>query len=262
MGRRLAALALAVTAGCSRPTETQPYPGGCAPFAPVSWDPAPQAEGVPRNTAIRIAFNDYPDPDTLGAAAMLLWSGVYWHTGAYSVELVDKTVAFRPANPLRANLGYTVALLPGLRSLSGCATENQTRSFSTGGEIGAAPTADAPTFAAIQPILARSCAGEGCHRQPEEAGGGCLPAPAGGLSLCDDEAWNALVGVPSRQVSRLLLVAARDSARSYLMRKLLPGASPDVPVPTTLGHRDPPGSPLPDPDIRLIGAWIDAGALR
>jgi hypothetical protein len=251
-----------VAAGCSQPTDAEPYQGDCPAFEALTWDPSPDAVDVPRNTALRITFSDYPDPDTLGAADLILWSGVFWHTGSYTVDLVSKTVAFQPVNYLRANLGYTVSVLPPLHSLSGCATSYQLRSFDTGADIPAAPTTDHPTFATIQPILARSCAGAACHRQPAEAGGGCLPAPAAGLSLCDDEAWDALVGVPSRQVSRLSLVAVRDSARSYLVRKLLPGATADVPAPTTLGHRDPPGAPLPDADIRTVADWIDAGALR
>jgi hypothetical protein len=91
-------------------------------------------------------------------------------------------------------------------------------------------------------------------------GDGCLTAPAAGLSLCDREARGALVDVPSRQVSRLDLVKRNDSARSYLLRKLLPGDTDDRPAPGALGHRDPPGAPLPTDDLRLIARWIDTGA--
>jgi len=260
--RWLAALAALGAAGCSQPTGAQPYAGSCDPFPPIAWDPAPNAQNVPRDAPIRVKFADYPDPDTLGSADFLLWSGVFFHTGSYAVDLVDKAVIFRSASLLRANLGYTVAILPPLHSLSGCPTEYETRSFDTGDTTGAAqPAADVP-FAAVQPILARSCGGGACHRAPEEAGGGCLDQPAAGLSLCDDDARGALVGVPSRQVGRLTLVAPGDSARSYLVRKLLPGATPDVPAPTALGQREPPGAPLPPEDIRAIVAWIDAGAAR
>jgi hypothetical protein len=260
--RPLAALAAVVAAGCSQPTGAQPYAGSCDPFPPIAWDPTPNALDVPRDAPIRVMFADYPDPDTLGSADFLLWSGVFFHTGSYAVDLLDKAVIFRPSNLLRANLGYTVAILPPLHSLSGCPTEYQTRSFDTGDTtVPGQPRADVP-FATIQPILARSCGGGACHRAPEEAGGGCLDQPAAGLSLCDDDAWDALVDAPSRQVGRLTLVAPHDSARSYLVRKLLPGATPDVPAPTALGQRQPPGAPLAPEDIRAIADWIDAGAAR
>jgi hypothetical protein len=249
-------------AGCSQPTDAQPYTGACDPFAPLSWDPAPNAEDVPRDAPIRVVFGDYPDPDTLGAADLLLWTGVYWHTGTYSVDLLHKTVVFRPANLLRADLGYTVQVLSQLHSLSGCPAEAQTRTFRTGETMLNAPAPDPVPFATVQPILAQRCAGGACHRATEDAGGGCLPSPAAGLSLCDDDAWDALVGVPSSQVSRLALVAAGDSARSYLVRKLLPGPSAGGAAPTTLGEREPPGSPLDDDSIAAITAWIDAGASR
>jgi hypothetical protein len=83
-----------------------------------------------------------------------------------------------------------------------------------------------------------------------------------GLSLCDADLVDAVLDVPSRQVSRLHLVEPRDAARSYLLRKLLPGDTPDRPAPTTLGHRDPPGEPLSDPDLRAIASWIDTGPAR
>ena len=63
-------------------------------------------------------------------------------------------------------------------------------------------------------------------------------------------------------MSRLSLVAPHDSARSYLLRKLLPGDTPDRPAPTTLGHRDPPDAPLTTDELRTIAKWIDDGPLR
>lgn len=269
LGTAIALLAAGIllAAGCSQPTDTQPFPGACGPFFPVHWTPEPNAQGVVQNTSIKIVFNDYPDPDTLGGKDLLLWSGIYWHTGSYTVDLIDKAAVFRPSNALRDNLGYTIALFSDVRSLSGCPTTDQSSNFETGRGFDETPPAEPVPFAAVQAILARGCAGAACHRAPApdqgsapDGDGGCLPAPAAGLSLCDAEARGALVGVPSRQVSRLRLVAPYDAARSYLMRKLLPGATPAEPVPTTLGHRDPPGAPLPDDELRTIARWIDQGA--
>ena len=110
----------------------------------------------------------------------------------------------------------------------------------------------------MQAIFDASCAGSSCHIDPS---GGCLAAPFGGLSLCAAEARDALVDVPSREVSSLALVAPLDSARSYLLRKLLPATAGGGPIPGTLGQREPPGPPLPADQILTIAAWIDGGAL-
>lgn len=80
-----------------------------------------------------------------------------------------------------------------------------------------------------------------------------MPAPAGGVSLCSRQAYGNIVGVTSRQVARLAIVAPYDSARSYLLRKLL-GAPP------TTGHRGPPGNVISDDELTLIQSWIDVGA--
>jgi hypothetical protein len=255
---------------CSEPTDVQPYPGRCNAFEPVAWTPAAMARDVPVDTALGVTFTDYPDPDTLNASSMLLTTGIFWHPGLYHVDLVSRTAHFRLTSPLRAGLGYTLTVFPALRSLQGCPTPAQQRSFQTSDAMvtPAAPAAP-PTLRDVLPIFARSCGGVACHRQPADdtggapAGGdGCLPAPAKGLSLCDAQAWDGLVGVPSKEVSRLKLVAPRDASRSYLLRKLLPGDTPGGAAPTTLGHRDPPGAPLNEAELRVIASWIDGGALR
>ena len=62
-----------------------------------------------------------------------------------------------------------------------------------------------------------------------------------------------MVGVISKQVSRLAIVAPRDSARSYLLRKLL-GAPP------VTGHQGPPEDALADAELVALQSWIDSGA--
>ena len=53
-----------------------------------------------------------------------------------------------------------------------------------------------------------------------------------------------------------------DSARSYLLRKLLPATTDSGRIPGVYGQREPPGAPLPEDQLRLIAAWIDGGAPR
>jgi hypothetical protein len=57
-------------------------------------------------------------------------------------------------------------------------------------------------------------------------------------------------------------VEAGDSARSYLLRKLLPADAAGGRLPGVAGQREPPGEPLSEDQLRLIAAWIDGGALR
>jgi Bacterial Ig-like domain len=222
------------------------------------WSPLPNSVGAPINTPIRITFSDYPDPRTLGLASLVLTTGVFYYTGAYSVDLVGKAVVFQPASTLRPDIGYSITVLPALQSLSGCPAIYQQRAFSTGATARVPAPRPPVTFADVQPIFAARCGGAGCHREDPAAGGGCLATPAEGLSLCDGDAVRAMVGVSSRQVSDIALVQPHDSASSYLLRKLLSG--PSGPAPGALGHRDPPGAPLSDDDLAAIAGWIDGGA--
>jgi hypothetical protein len=255
-----AVLAIALLAGCSEPA-AQPYPGACDPLLALSWSPPPDSAGVPLDPEVRVVFSDYPDPDTLGASNFVLTTGVFYYTGSYSVDLMDKAAVFRPANLLRPENGYTITVLPTVHSLSGCPTTVQQRSFRTGSDVAGLGQPPAVAFGAVQPIFAARCGGAGCHRPGDGAAGdACLDGPAAGLSLCDRDALQALVNVPSREVSALLLVRPNDSARSYLLRKLLPATPGGGPVPGTLGHRDPPGDPLTDAELRTVSRWIDSGA--
>jgi hypothetical protein len=257
-----ASLALGV-AGCSDPTAVQPYAGACDPMAALEWTPRAGAEDVPRDTTIRIRFGQYPDPDTADLGGLIVTTGPFYHPGTIRTDLIDKTVTYQPSGGWRPALGYNINLRAALISLQGCAAVPERHSFRTASAApAAAPAAQPTTYAAVQPIFASRCGGAACHRAPADEGGGCLATPAAGLSLCDAEAMGALVDVPSRQVSRLSLVAPHDSARSYLLRKLLPGDTPDRPAPTTLGHRDPPGDPLTTDELRTVASWIDDGPLR
>jgi hypothetical protein len=258
-------------AACSTPSGDQPYVGECQPLRVLEWTPRGGAQDVPRDQPVSVRLSDYPDPDTISTSGFILTTGPFYHPGTYVTDLVDKTITIFPAGNLRASLGYNMTVRTGLVSLSGCVALEEQRSFNTS-EMTAFPPRTRPPavpFAEVQPIFARSCSGAGCHRVEvsdaalaADPGAGCLAQPAALLSLCDRDAVDALVGVPSRQVPRLQLVLQNDSARSYLLRKLLPGATPDQPAPTTLGHRDPPGAPLSRDELHAIARWIDAGANR
>ena len=246
---------------CSELSDESPYPGTCRALEPVLWSPAGNSTGAATDTSIRIVFDDYPDPDTLGSETLLLTSGFFWVPGAYRVDLLDRAVTMHPWRPLSVLLGYTIHLSSGLQSLAGCPTESTTRTFRTGtGSTGVVEPPLVP-FSEVQAVFDTRCADAGCHLDPVNVAGGCLPEPAAGLSLCAGQAWDALVDVRSRQASGMRLVAAGDSARSYLLHKLVPGSAEVPPPSTVVGHRSPRGVPLTDVQLRAIAGWIDGGAM-
>jgi hypothetical protein len=221
------------------------------------WSPLEDAVDVPTDVTVEVTFSDYPDPDTVGEPTMLLTTGFFRLPQRYQVDLAQKTVRMQPVGLLGENLGYTATVLPGVASLAGCTGTLDQREFTTGTSAANLPAPPVPALADVQAIFTASCAGN-CHADPS---GGCLPAPAGGLSLCAAAAREALVDVPSREVGALALVAPHDSARSYLVRKVLPATAGGGPIPGTLGQREPPGPPLPAAELEIIVAWIDGGAL-
>ncbi len=281
MGRRsFAGLVLGATfgalsaIGCSVTTADLPRPGTCDPFELTAVDPAPDSQGIAPDVVPALTFNDFPDPDTIDVSTVLLFTGFYYHTGRYWVDLVDRRAFFRPSGQLGMGLGYTLSLRPGIRSLRGCQLDgtstvpgspggsNQSPTFrfqivAPGARRNPSPlTLPATSFGQLMGILSSHCAGGACHLGTGDAlppDGLCASSPAGGLSLCARDARDAMVGVPSRQVSRLVLVVPHDSARSYLLRKII-GAPPVV------GHVGVPDDTLSQDDQRAIADWIDTGA--
>ncbi len=224
----------------------------------ADWSPYADELNVPTDLTVDLTFSDYPDPDTVGEPTMLLTTGVYRVPEIYRVDLARKAVTMSPSGQLNSQLGYTVTVAAAVASLAGCAGTFAQRTFTTGEGPANAPSPPVPALADVQAIFTAACAGSKCH---SDASGGCLAAPAAGLSLCAAEARDALLNVPSRQVSTLALVAPLDSARSYLVRKLLPATAGGGPIPGTLGQREPPGPPLPRGQIETVVNWIDGGAL-
>jgi hypothetical protein len=248
-------------ASCSYPTNESPYPGECNPLHPIAFVPLPNSVGVPIDVTFRIKFDDYPDPDTVRSNSLLLTSGFFWVPGSYGVDLIDRTAVMTPIHPLVRGLGYSLHLRPALSSLAGCPGTSQEIEFITGQDAAGVSPPEPVKFETVQRIFTARCGGSACHLS-DDAEGGCLPAPAAGLSLCAAEAWDALVAVPSRQNTKLQLVQAGDSSRSYLLRKLLPARSTGGPISGVYGQREPPGPPLPEDQLRAVAAWIDGGATR
>lgn len=248
---------MSAAGGCSYTTDQTPYPGACAPMDIVGWSPTPLATGVPTDTRVTVTFSDFPDPDSISVSTMLLTSSVFRVPESYRVDLMTRSVTMTPNFDLTPDVGYSINVLAKVQSLAGCTGTFGHAEFSTGdGPIGQ-PAPVPPTFADIGPVFAATCASN-CHAAPD---GSCLSAPAAGLSLCLAEARNALIDVPSREIGTLALVSPLDSARSYLMRKLVPGTAEGGPIPGILGQREPPGPPLSPEQLRAVADWIDGGAL-
>jgi hypothetical protein len=226
----------------------------------VAYVPRPTAVGVPTDVVVRITFDDYPDPDTVRSDSLLLTTGFFWVPGTYGVDLIGKAAVMKPISWLSPDLGYALHLRPALRSLAGCPGTSEEIEFITGIGPAGEPAPVTPTLAEVQEIFDAKCAG-GCHLNAD-GNGGCVSPPAANLSLCANDTWESLVLGPSSQTERLLLVEPGDSARSYLLRKLLPATADGGRLPGVVGHRDPPGEPLSEPELRLIAAWIDGGARK
>jgi hypothetical protein len=247
-------------AGCSYPSGEQPEPGACAPMTVVESTPVDGAGNIPTDTSISLTLSGFPDPDSVRLDTVLLSSGVYTRLGGFFVDFITRSVQFTPRNQLQANLTYAVTVMPAVRSLTGCSAQSDQRTFRTGAgpSTPPLPPAETPPWSAILPIFAARCGGGNCHR-PDPDDGSCLDAPAQGLSLCDRDAWSALVYADATELAGMKRVQPGDASRSYLIRKIVPG--PDGgPVPTTPGHRDPPDAPLADTDLRAISDWINGGA--
>ncbi len=97
-------------------------------------------------------------------------------------------------------------------------------------------------FCGVQSILASQCVA--CHS---------ASGLAGGLDLQTD-AHAALVGVPSSLYAGRTLVVAGDPDGSFLLAKLAGTQTGSE------GGIMPPGGALPDADVAVVRAWIEAGA--
>lgn len=249
--------------GCSSP-EGSPYGGDCPLFQLLETAPLQGAVEVTPLTTVSFRFSDFPDPDTVFYPTVTLTSGVFRFTARSGVDLVRRSIRIVPNSALPMGVQVTALGTPALHSLHGCPVflapgRDQTLAvllqFRTSATVPATPP-EPPTAtdgATVTGLFQRSCAG-GCHLSDDQ-GSPCLATPLGHLSLCADEAQTSLVGVAARENTNLLRVAPRDSARSYLMRKLL-GAPPARAI------RHPGDDVLSDDELGALQSWIEAGAPR
>ena len=185
---------------------------------------------------------------------MLLTTGFFWVPETYGVDLAEKAAIDGAQRAARHRSRLHGDGRPdAVASLAGCSGTERRATVHHRGRASEQPAAAAPaTFAEVQAIFDGQLRGSSCHLDPA---GGCLAAPPAGLSLCAAEARDALVDVPSRQVGSLALVAPLDSARSYLLRKLLPATAGGRPHPRDARPAGAPGPPLsaePDSDHRSL----------
>lgn len=227
--------------------------------------------GVPTDAPAIFTFTDFPEPNSANGTNFGIFSGPYYYTAHESVDLIGRSIRFKTTSSLPTGLEFTLRMSPRVASLRGCPLapppalpdgklqDSYFFSFRTVEPgIDTPPSEPDPAPATFQQFLAVTTAhcARGCHLATPAAPdlpGECVTEPAGHLSLCAAEAYANLAGVSSRQVSRLAIVASHDSARSYLLRKLL-GAPP------LTGHTGPPGDALTEDELRVLQSWIDGGA--
>src|SRR4051794_14639892 len=83
----------------------------------LGFSPAPAPDGVARNAAIRILFDDFPDPDTAVFGPLVLRSGAVNVNFDVRVDLNGKAIVLRPRTELQSGTRYEVAVSPEVRSL-------------------------------------------------------------------------------------------------------------------------------------------------
>ncbi len=117
----------------------------------------------------------------------------------------------------------------------------------TGVEIPVVPEGVAVTYAEhIEPLVIARCLS--CHTTEE---------PEAQLVLEIGTGYGEMVGRPSTQVPRLLMVAPGDVENSYLWRKL----AHDVEIGRGMPRSVVGSIKLPDEEIELYRRWIEDGAL-
>jgi hypothetical protein len=111
-----------------------------------------------------------------------------------------------------------------------------------------APHADT-TFTRVQRVVfTPQCAVAGCH-------GGTASDAQEGMPLGVGLSYDAIVGVPSRQMPSLLRVRPFDPENSYVVRKITPGSA-------IAGEPMPFGASISEEDRRLVRDWVARGAPR
>ena len=113
-----------------------------------------------------------------------------------------------------------------------------------------APPEPTVSFSEVQSIFNASCTG--CHGRPGFFG------PSGGLSLADGYSYDAIVNVPSRQLSSMYQIAPGAPEDSYLWLKIVNQFRERG----GRGGAMPPWNELSQAELITIRTWILEGALR
>jgi hypothetical protein len=109
---------------------------------------------------------------------------------------------------------------------------------------------------AVAPVLDARCAG--CHG-PMGAANGLMLGPSSQVAASDIVA--GLVGVPSRELPSMALVAAGRPEESFLLHKMEnTHANLGCPGGSCQNRMPPAGPPVPDTDIEAVRSWVEAGA--
>jgi hypothetical protein len=229
-----------------------PLPGPTG-FAVTGSTPADGTSGVLRGAPVIVNFNDFPDPATTTAPAVVLrstgGSGPVEIAADARVDLIDKTLIVVPRAELDESTSYQLALTTAVASLGQRQLSSDvTISFTTGqtGGGGLPPPPQLTLSQDIQPIWddpTDGCVRPGCHD---------ASSASAGLVLDAANAAGDLIGRPAAEVE-LDRVRPGDPASSYLLRKVL--GTPDI-----VGGRMPIGRVLPPDEIRRISDWILGGA--
>jgi hypothetical protein len=251
----LASLFVAAAVACSSPTGS-PYEGGCPAFQLLATTPVQSARDVSPFAPIVFRFSDFPDPDTTLYPTVTVTSGLYRYTARTGVDLARRSVVVQTNNGLPAGVQISAFATPDLRSLHGCPINRPSDrppdlpvllQFRTAETATRPPVTPLPKGTEVVAFLASRCAG-GCHAEGDDSASGCLDAPAAGLSLCASQALTALRDGDSRERPTEALLIPHDSARSYLVRKLL--GAPPAPA----RHGD-----TTDEDVAWLERWIEGG---
>ena len=228
---RAAAIGL-IGAACSLTTEAPPL---------EVVDSQPESrQTLPANQALRLTFDRYlatpplvPSPDQ-----------TYLRSGenVVGVELgydpVSLAVIVAPVLELSPGRDYQLVFGPdAVVALDGTRLPQAFElTFTASPAVALAAVPAKPDFARdILPLLTGRC---GCHG----------PSPQVFPELVAD----ALIGKPSARQPGLNLVEPGLPLRSQLVRKLLRD------YPATYGETMPPGSLLPDDDVRLVVSWVSS----
>ncbi len=221
-----------------------------------------------RTGPFRVTFDRRLNPATVHRGNVHIESGIAGALLSVRFDVVDMTIIAVPfyGGAIEPNVVHRLTIAD-VRDLDGAPLpEPRIVRFRTGAEAIPLEVPRPPAWSAVEPVLVRSCGGRGCHASAGAASGLVLDTAEGVRATA--------IGVASRQVPqaaggegarvetglggmRIIDVVAGVGrpATSYLMYKVLDD-------PHILGTAMPPRpvEPLSEDEVRLLDAWILAGA--